>query len=100
MIEPEIAFADIIENMDVAEHYVRFVLKYTIEKCPSELEYLEVYEKEEMARRKKEEEEEAKAQQEKDKAEGKVEAKEKGGKKKQTSTLDGIFFNLAPYFVP
>jgi len=61
MIEPEIAFADIYENMDIAEHYVRFVLKYTLEKCGSELEYLESYEKEEMASRKKEEEEATKA---------------------------------------
>jgi len=55
MIEPEIAFADIIENMNVAEHYVRFVLKYAMEKCPDELKFLEDYEKKFLEERKKEE---------------------------------------------
>jgi len=82
MIEPEIAFADIYENMDIAEHYVRFVLKYTLEKCGSELEYLETYEKEEMMRRKKEEEEAAK-----------LEEKEKEKKKKQKDVRN---FRLQP----
>lgn len=34
MVEPEIAFADLRENMEVAEGYVRFVLKYALEKYP------------------------------------------------------------------
>ena len=55
MIEPEIAFADIVENMAVAEQYVKFVLKYAAEKCASELEFLESYEKKELASRKEEE---------------------------------------------
>lgn len=55
MIEPEIAFADIVENMAVAEQYVKFVLKYAAEKCASELEFLEAYEKKELASRKEEE---------------------------------------------
>jgi len=44
MIEPEIAFADLLENMNVAEQYIKFVLRYVIEKHPNELEFLEEYE--------------------------------------------------------
>jgi len=57
MIEPEIAFADLRENMEVAEGYVRYVLKYTLEHHQAELEYLENYEKKQIADRKKSEEE-------------------------------------------
>jgi len=80
MIEPEIAFADIFENMDIAEQYVKFVLKYAMEKCPDELEYLEGYEKTFLAERKKEEEEAAKA--------------EGGDKKKKQKDIRG--FRLQP----
>jgi asparaginyl-tRNA synthetase len=44
MIEPEIAFADLLENQNVAEQYIKFVLRYVIEKHPNELEFLEEYE--------------------------------------------------------
>jgi len=44
MIEPEIAFADLLENMNVAEQYIKFVLRYVIEKHPNELAFLEEYE--------------------------------------------------------
>jgi len=44
MIEPEIAFADLLENMNVAEQYIKFVLRYVMEKHPNELEYLEQFE--------------------------------------------------------
>lgn len=54
MIEPEIAFADLRENMEVAEGYVRFTLKYALEKHPEEFAYLEEYEKKVLADRKKE----------------------------------------------
>jgi len=67
MIEPEIAFADIVENMDIAEQYVKFVLKYAMEKCPDELEYLEGYEKIQLEERKNADEEAAKAEGEKKK---------------------------------
>jgi len=80
MIEPEIAFADIVENMDVAEQYVRFVLKYAMQKCPDELEFLEEYEKALLVERKKEEEEAAKA--------------EGGEKKKKQKDIRG--FRLQP----
>jgi len=80
MIEPEIAFADIIENMDVAEQYVRFVLKYAMEKCPQELEFLEGYEKTFLAEREKESKEAAQEAAKQAKAEAKTEAKAEAGK--------------------
>jgi len=39
MIEPEIAFADLDENMDIAEAYLKFVLKHVRETCPEELAF-------------------------------------------------------------
>jgi len=53
MIEPEIAFADLFENMNIAEQYIKFVLRYVIEKHPHELEYLEEYEQKELDERAK-----------------------------------------------
>jgi len=53
MIEPEMAFADLTENMNVAEQYIKFVLNYAMEKHPQELEYLEDYEQKAMEERKK-----------------------------------------------
>lgn len=40
MIEPEIAFADLNDNMDLAEEMVKFIIGYVMEKCPAELEFL------------------------------------------------------------
>lgn len=40
MIEPEMAFCDIFENMDVIEKFLRAVVQEVIEKCPEELEVL------------------------------------------------------------
>jgi asparaginyl-tRNA synthetase len=53
MIEPEIAFADLFENMNIAEQYIKFVLRYVIEKYPNELAYLEDYEHKELEERAK-----------------------------------------------
>ncbi len=39
MIEPEIAFADINDCMDVAESMIKYVIKYIMEQCPDELEF-------------------------------------------------------------
>lgn len=39
MIEPEMAFADINDNMDVAEEMVKFVIKYVYDKLPEEMEF-------------------------------------------------------------
>jgi len=41
MIEPEIAFADLTENMEVAEGYVKHVVKFVLEKCPSDMAFFE-----------------------------------------------------------
>jgi asparaginyl-tRNA synthetase len=40
MIEPEIAFADITDDMDLAEDMLQYVIKYAIEKHPDDVEYL------------------------------------------------------------
>jgi len=41
MIEPEMAFADINDDMDCAEQYVKFCLKYALENCPEDLEFFD-----------------------------------------------------------
>ena len=40
MIEPEIAFADLNDNMDIAEAMMKFVFKYVLENCEQEIEFL------------------------------------------------------------
>jgi len=40
MIEPEIAFADLSDDMALAEAMIKYVLKYVLDKCPNELEFL------------------------------------------------------------
>ncbi len=39
MMEPEIAFADLNDNMDLAEDMIRYVVKYVLETCPEEMEF-------------------------------------------------------------
>ncbi len=39
MIEPEMAFADLSDDMDVAEAMIKFVVKYIMDNCPKELEF-------------------------------------------------------------
>lgn len=41
MIEPEMAFFDIVDNMDLAEKFLKFVYKHVIENCKDELEFLD-----------------------------------------------------------
>jgi asparaginyl-tRNA synthetase len=41
MIEPEVAFNDLTANMDLAEDFIQYVIKYTIDKCPEDLKFLE-----------------------------------------------------------
>ena len=41
MIEPEVAFADIIDNMDLAEAMLKFVIQNVIHRCAEDLEFLE-----------------------------------------------------------
>ena len=39
MMEPEIAFADLEDNMDLAEDMMRYVIKYVMEEAPEEMEF-------------------------------------------------------------
>ncbi len=39
MLEPEIAFADLDDNMEVIEDMVRYVLRYVVENCPEEMAF-------------------------------------------------------------
>jgi asparaginyl-tRNA synthetase len=41
MIEPEMAFYDIFQNMDLIEAFLRFIVKDVLENCKEELEVLE-----------------------------------------------------------
>ncbi len=39
MIEPEIAFADLQDDMNLAEEMIKFVTKRVMERCPSEIDF-------------------------------------------------------------
>jgi len=39
MIEPEIAFADINDDMDLAEDMVKYIVKYVTQRCPEEMDF-------------------------------------------------------------
>jgi asparaginyl-tRNA synthetase len=41
MIEPEVAFNDLDDNMELAEDFIKYVLKYTLENCADDLTFLE-----------------------------------------------------------
>lgn len=41
MIEPEMAFADINDNMDSAEGYLKYVLKYVMDNCQEDMQFFE-----------------------------------------------------------
>ncbi len=40
MIEPEMAFYDIHENMDLAEDFIKYLVRYALEHCQSDLQFL------------------------------------------------------------
>ena len=40
MIEPEMAFYDIHDNMDLAEDFLKYLIRYTLEHCSDDLEFL------------------------------------------------------------
>ena len=40
MIEPEIAFADLFDDMALAEEMIRYIIGYVLEKAPAEMEFL------------------------------------------------------------
>lgn len=41
MIEPEVAFNDLDDNMDLAEDFIQYVIKYTMERCQDDLKFLD-----------------------------------------------------------
>jgi asparaginyl-tRNA synthetase len=40
MIEPEVAFADLHDNMDLAEDFLKYIIKYVLQNCADDLEFL------------------------------------------------------------
>ena len=55
MIEPEMAFFDLDDNMDLAEKFIKSVLRYVLENCQEDLAFLdERYSKEESTKPKQE----------------------------------------------
>ena len=43
MIEPEMAFADLRDDMELAESMLKYVIRFVMEKAPAELEFLDSY---------------------------------------------------------
>ena len=41
MIEPEVAFCDLDGNMDLAEDFIKYVIKYALDNCADDLAFLE-----------------------------------------------------------
>src|SRR5690606_31809407 len=41
MIEPEVAFADLEELMDLAEDFVRYLIRFALDHCQEDLQFLE-----------------------------------------------------------
>lgn len=51
MIEPEVAFYDISDNMQLAEDFIKYCITYALENCRNDIEFLnEMYDKELIAR--------------------------------------------------
>jgi asparaginyl-tRNA synthetase len=51
MIEPEMAFYEISDNMDLAEDFLKYLIRYALENCSSDLEFLTgMYDRELMER--------------------------------------------------
>ena len=55
MIEPEVAFADLNENMDLAEEFLKYCIQYCIENNSEDLQFLDGRMEEEESKLKKEE---------------------------------------------
>ncbi len=43
MIEPEMAFADLKDNMACAEDYLKFVVRYVLEHCAEDMEFFDAF---------------------------------------------------------
>ncbi|MEZ5025577.1 MAG: asparagine--tRNA ligase [Chitinophagales bacterium] len=41
MIEPEVAFNDLQDNMDLAEDFLKYLIRYALENCKDDLEFLD-----------------------------------------------------------
>jgi len=41
MVEPEMAFYDLEDNMDLAEDFIKYVINYVLENCEDDLKFLE-----------------------------------------------------------
>lgn len=41
MIEPEVAFYDLDDNMDLAEDFIKYVIQYTLDNCQDDLKFLD-----------------------------------------------------------
>ena len=39
MVEPEISFADLQDNMELAEEMLKYVIKYVMDECPEEMQF-------------------------------------------------------------
>lgn len=51
MIEPEVAFIEIEENMDLAEEFIKYCVKYALDNCMDDLKFLnDMFDKELIAR--------------------------------------------------
>lgn len=40
MIEPEIAFYDIVDNMNLAEEFIKYLVQWALDNCRDDLEFL------------------------------------------------------------
>ncbi len=51
MIEPEVAFIDIADNMDLAEDFIKYCISYALDRCHDDIEFLsQMYDQELEAR--------------------------------------------------
>lgn len=41
MIEPEVAFNDIVDNMDLAEEFLKYLIQYALDNCREDLNFLQ-----------------------------------------------------------
>ncbi|WMJ75416.1 asparagine--tRNA ligase [Cytophagaceae bacterium ABcell3] len=55
MIEPEVAFNDLDDNMDLAEDFMKYLIKYALDNCMEDLQFLDKRYAKEEAKKKKEE---------------------------------------------
>lgn len=55
MIEPEMAFYDLTDNMNLAESFLKYIIKFVLENCKDDLEFLQKRELEAKSEKKSEE---------------------------------------------